>query len=108
MASLVPDTTLVHFVLCDFGRLGRAFVETDPARSGREHITEDILSGELDRPLQVIVLRADGTWRDVSIDLAGALLDAARRDSDGLTTGARDFVTEHLERLSCRRDLWKD
>ena len=98
MASLVPDPSLggVHFVLCDFGRLGQAFVETDPARAAREDVVDDILSGELGQPLKVITLDADGTWRDVSADIASAVMCGAALAGHPLTRGATDFVTAHI------------
>jgi hypothetical protein len=77
MTSLVPEPDAVgdlHFVLCDFGRLGKAFVET--ARADRETVVEDILSGELSEPLRVIALLGDGTWHDVSAEVG---LDVVKR-----------------------------
>ena len=98
MTSLVPDVVPdeVHFVLCDLGRIGQAFAETDPARSGREHVVEDILSGELANPIRVVALHSDGTWRDVSSDVAWAVAKGVA-DPDALTIGARTFILTQLE-----------
>jgi hypothetical protein len=99
MTSLVPELDAagdLHFVLCNFGRLGEAFVETDPARADRETVVEDVLSGELSEPLRVIVLRADGTWHDVSVQVALEVVKRATVAGDTLTDGARKFVDAHL------------
>jgi len=99
MTSLVPELDAagdLHFVLCDYGRLGKAFVETDPARADRETVVEDILSGELSEPLRVIALRADGTWLDVSAEVALEVVKGATVARDTLTEGARNFVEAHF------------
>jgi len=99
MTSLVPELDAagdLHFVLCDFGRLGKAFVETDPARADREAVVEDILSGELSEPLRVIALLPDGTWHDVSAEVGLAVVKRATVAGDTLTEGARHFVNAHL------------
>src|SRR5262245_9269703 len=99
MTSLAPELDAagdLHFVLCNFGRLGKAFVETDPARADREAVVEDVLSGELSEPLRVIALRADGTWPDVSAQVALDVVKRATVAGDTLTDGARNFVVVHL------------
>lgn len=102
--SLVPEAAPVagelHFVLCDFGKLGQAYLETDPARADRESVIEDILSGEIARALKVIALRTDGTWRDVSVEVAWAVTKAATAAGDVLAGGAREFVIKHIGQLS--------
>jgi len=90
----------MHFVLCDLGRLGQAFVESDPARAACEHVVDDIVSGELARPIKVIRLDTDGTWRDVSSDVASAVVDGAALAGLALTHGARDFVTAHIDNVN--------
>jgi hypothetical protein len=83
-----------HFVLCDFGQVGKAFVETDPARGDREHVIEDILSGELSEPVRVIALRADGTWRDVSAAgyWSGSVALRYRLEARGLSLPPRSLA----------------
>jgi len=41
----------LHFVLCDFGRYGRAYVETDPAKADASTIVRNFLQGQYGRPL---------------------------------------------------------
>jgi hypothetical protein len=103
MTSLVPEIVPageLHFVLCDFGRLGPAFVETDPARADREHVVEDMLSGEIARPLKVLVLRPDGTWRDASVEVAWAVTKTAAAAGDVLASGTREFVFKQIGQIS--------
>jgi len=40
-----PDQDL-HFVLCDFGHYGRAYVETDPAQADASTIVRKLLQGQ--------------------------------------------------------------
>ena len=65
---LVPALDLeLHFVLCDFGALGSAYVETDPTKAGRDVIIRNMIAGEYDRPLHVIAVNPAKGWaRDVS------------------------------------------
>jgi hypothetical protein len=45
--SLVPSLNEdVHFVLCDFGLAGVAFVETDPAEADATTVVQNLLHGQ--------------------------------------------------------------
>ena len=50
-ASFVPEQDL-HFVLCDFGRAGPAYVETDPMQADASTIVRNLLDGQYNRPVQ--------------------------------------------------------
>jgi hypothetical protein len=80
-ASLVPSLHEdVHFVLCDFGRAGLAYVETDPAEADATTIVQNLLRGQYERPLRVIALNADEGWsRDVSEAIAAKVRDRRAR-----------------------------
>src|SRR5229473_620625 len=67
-ASLVPSLDVdVHLVLCDFGRSGLAYVETDPTKADATTIVRNLLQGQYERPVRVVALNADEGWaRDVS------------------------------------------
>ena len=94
--SLVPDTTdasPLHFVLCDFGKLGLAIVETDPVAADETTIIRNMLSGQYDLPLAVIAVDlAAGTSRDVSAEIARKVELAASIDQRALTDGVQAFV----------------
>jgi hypothetical protein len=102
MAYLVPESAPaagdLHFILCDFGGIGQAYIETDPARADRESAVEDILSGEIARPLKVIALHTDGTWDDVSADIALELIRMAAARGDDLSDGTLAFIGVHTGR----------
>src|SRR6266446_6445169 len=52
-ASLVPSLDVdVHLVLCDFGRSGLAYVETDPTKA--DAIVRNLLQGQYERPVRVV------------------------------------------------------
>jgi hypothetical protein len=92
-ATLVPacDATL-HFVLCDFGKLGQAYLETDPNEADRDAIVNGLVSGQYPRPLKIIALQPDGTWRDASLEIARSAMKAAAAGGSSLPEGTRDFV----------------
>jgi hypothetical protein len=97
-APLVPNTdTDLHFVLCDFGRLGLAYVETDPSEADQPTIVRGMIEGQYERPRQVIALNvAEGWCRDVSEDIAQLVLAEAEREHSTLSEGTRDFVEQQL------------
>ncbi len=77
----------LHFILADYGKLGRAFVERDEADMGRRNTIEDLMSGQVDRPVSVFCAE-DGMWRDVSEDIAIEI--AAKREP--LSPALIDFI----------------
>jgi hypothetical protein len=94
MASLIPElgpnAGELHFVLCDFGRNGIAFVETDPTAATHEEVVRNFITGEYRRPVRVIAIDAGrGTARDVSGEIATAVAAAASRE---LPRGTQDFL----------------
>lgn len=106
-ATLVPnsDATL-HFVLCDFDRLGKSYMETDPDEADRAAIVDGMVSGQYRRPLKVIALQPDGTWRDVSSEIAAEVERTAEREGHKLTEGTQAFVMAHSSRHAApTRDL---
>jgi len=88
----------VHFLLCDFGELGRSFVETDPDGSSAAAVVEALLQGQYRRPLRVIVLMPQGIWRDVSVEIAFALARAAELAGKTLNEGTQAFLAEQFGR----------
>jgi hypothetical protein len=97
-ASLVPSLNEdVHFVLCDFGRAGIAYAETDPAEADATTVVQNLLHGQYERPLRVIALNADEGWsRDVSEPIAAKVRDVAQREGRELTTGTTAFIEDHI------------
>jgi hypothetical protein len=76
-----PDQD-TYMVLDDFGRLGRAWRETDEGATDREALIRNLLSGEDNSPVRIVAFNtAEGWSRDVTVDIAEesvlAFLEAA-------------------------------
>ena len=96
-ASFTPEQDL-HFVLCDFGRSGQAYVETDPSQADASTIVRNLLDGQYTRPVQVLALNVEEGWvRDVSQLIAAKVRDVAWRDGQGLIDGTRGFIEAHSD-----------
>jgi len=96
-ASFTPEQDL-HFDLCDFGRSGQAYVETDPSQADASTIVRNLLGGQYNRPVRVLALNVEEGWvRDVSQVIAAKVRDVARRHGHGLTAGTRAFVEGHSD-----------
>lgn len=97
LAPTGPTTEPVHLVLCDFGKLGSAYVETEPVTTESD-VVHDILTGRYDRPLEVVAFSIDEGWaRDVSEDIAGLVVERARSEERSLSEGARLFVQKYID-----------
>ena len=89
----------VHLVLCDFGRAGLAYVETDPTEADATTVVMNLLHGQYERPLRIIAINADEGWsRDVSETIAAKVRDVADHESIDLTSGTLAFIEAHLGR----------
>jgi hypothetical protein len=99
--SLAPDEQphdgTVYIVLNDFGELGRAYVETDEAKVDERIVVNNISSGEYSNPVRVVAFNtAEGWSRDVTEDIARALLQREAREGD-LSESAKKFVERVLD-----------
>ena len=95
--ALAPSFDAVHLVLCDFGKLGAAFVETQPVTT-EDEVVQNMLRGEYDAPLEVIAFNIGEGWsRDVSEDIAGRVVEASRSKGTPLAEGVRHFVEKQLD-----------
>ena len=64
----------IYLVLDDFGRLGRAWRETDEAGTSRATLIRNLLDGLYENPVRVVVFNtAEGWCRDVTVDIADEL-----------------------------------
>jgi hypothetical protein len=92
-----PHDVTVYIVLNDFGQLGSAYVETDEAKADEETVLNNIGSGEYSNPVRVVAFNTVEGWsRDVTEDIARALLDREAREAD-LSESARRFVERVLD-----------
>ena len=71
--SIVPsgDDQTVYLVADDFGKPGRAWVETDIETADLETVVQDLLTGQYNNPIRVIAFNTAERWsEDVSEDVA--------------------------------------
>ena len=82
-----------YYVVCDYGKLGRETIinwEDDSKRS----VLVGLERGEYKKPIEVHCIdRNDGTWRDVSEDIAREVVAALQSFPDG---DLFDFLENHL------------
>jgi hypothetical protein len=84
-------------VLCNFGKLGSAFVETEPVTTEAD-VVHNLLTGQYDAPFEVIAFSVSESWsRDVSGDIAGLVIERERSEERRLPSGTRRFVQKHLD-----------
>jgi hypothetical protein len=96
--SLVPSqlADATYLVLNDFGDLGKAYVETDPADGDRETIIRSLLSSQYDHPIRVVAFNVDGGWsRDVSEDIAREVLARAGGTGRDLAQATMEFIERY-------------
>jgi hypothetical protein len=95
-ASLAPEQDL-HFVLCDFGRFGQGYVETDSMQADASTIVRNLLDGQYTRPARVLALNVEEGWvRDVSEIIAAKMRSVAWHERE-LTSDTRDFIEAHSD-----------
>ena len=99
--SLAPGQPIsnvtVHVVLNDFGPPGRAYVETDEVDADEETIIENILNGQYSHPLRVVAFNAAEGWaRDVTEDIARAVLSRASAEHRSIGKASQEFLNRVL------------
>lgn len=97
--SLVPTSNEdrdVYLVLDDFGHLGRSWRETDEQSTDKVSLIQDLLEGQYNRPVRVISFNtAEGWARDVSEEIADAVLAACSRADRDIPSSLEEFVSQH-------------
>jgi hypothetical protein len=97
--SIVPNGTdqTVYLVLDDFGRLGRAYRETDVERADLESVISDLMSGQYSNPVCVVAFNTAEHWADdVSEDIAREILHRADLAGIDPPPSIEVFVDRHL------------
>jgi hypothetical protein len=95
--SIVPhgadqDT---YLVLDDFGRLGRAWCETDEEHTERETLIQHLIEGQYSQPVRIVAFNtAEGWSRDVTAEIAEELRQRCP-DPGELPTSVQEFLDEH-------------
>jgi hypothetical protein len=94
--SEYPQDLTVYLVVNDFGKFGKAYVETDIAGADRETVIRNFLSGQYSNALRVVAFNtAEGWSRDVSQDIANEVLDRAFDADDMLSEDTKRFMNCH-------------
>ena len=96
--SIVPDwaNQTVYLVENDFGRLGRAFVETDREYADLEATIVALLEGQHSHPFRIVAFNTAERWsEDVSEDIAHELRRRCDLQLRDVPSAIRDFVEEH-------------
>lgn len=88
----------LYFVECDFGKSGRAFVETDPEKNSRANVIDDIVDGQVEDVLRVLqVIPEEGTCRDVTEDIARDVYARLDETGSGCPAHLRDWIDHWVE-----------
>ena len=96
--SIVPngDDQTVYLVADDFGKLGRAWVESDYETTDLETVIQDLLSGQYTNPIRVIAFNTAERWSDdVSKDMAHELRRRCDLQMRDVPLYLHDFTDRH-------------
>jgi hypothetical protein len=90
-----PTASPLYFVEADFGRHGRAFVETDRDKNSRRQVIENIAQGQLENVIQVLeIVEDEGSCRDVTEDIACDVRDFLSGENNGVRGALRDWIDQ--------------
>jgi hypothetical protein len=93
----LSDDVTVYLILNDYGSLGLAYDETDPAKADRETIIRNFLTAQYSNALRVVAFNtAEGWSRDVSEDIAGEVFERAFDADDDLPESTKRFIDRHV------------
>ena len=94
--SIVPGGEKdIYLVLDDFGRLGRAWRETDEAGTNRATLIRHLLKGQYSSPVRIVAFNpAEGRSRDMTDDIAAELAQACA-DRGETPVSIADFIDDH-------------
>ncbi|MGC1850249.1 MAG: hypothetical protein WA707_22170 [Pseudolabrys sp.] len=77
--------------------MGRAYVAADETDADEATIVENILSGQYSHPVRVIAFNtAEGWARDVTEDIAQAVLSKAQHEHRSISIAAQEFLVRTL------------
>jgi hypothetical protein len=92
-----PQDITVYLVVNDFGKFGKAYVETDIAEADRETIIRNFISGQYSNALRVVAFNtAEGWSRDVTEDIANEVLERAFDADENLSEDTKRFIDHHV------------
>jgi hypothetical protein len=93
-SPLVPaHDVIVHVVLDDLGEGVRVYRETDEDQADLDTLVDGILTGQYNNPFRIVAFNtAEGWSRDVTKDVARAVLNRAIQEDRSLHGCVLDFV----------------
>jgi len=90
---LQPEERDVYLVFDDFGRLGRAWRETDEERTDWRTLITDLLDGEYSDPVRIVAFNtAEGWSRDLSKEIADEIAQRCHMDDFDVPPFLQRFV----------------
>jgi hypothetical protein len=99
--SIVPeaDDRDTYLVFNDYGKLGRAWCETDEHFTGRETLITYLMEGPYSDPVRAVAFNAAEGWsRDVSEEIAVEILHRCAMDGFDIPPFVESFVDRHGSR----------
>ena len=94
--SIIPDDADrdIYLVLDDFGRLGRAWRETDARATDRDVLIRDLLDGQYRDPVRIAAFNTVEGWsRDVTEEIAS--LHERCADAGAVPQSLQQFLELH-------------
>ena len=95
--SIIPDDADpdIYLVLDDFGKLGRAWRETDERAADRDALIRDLLDGQYRNPVRIAAFDTTEGWsRDVTEEIAVALHERCA-DAGAVPQSLQQFLERH-------------
>jgi len=87
-------TDPLYIAMCDFGKLGRE-ATVNPEHT-RRNVVDMIVSGEWLDVLWVRQMNADGTWSDITADIAEDVFAQLMQRGEGCPAFLRDWIDNQL------------
>jgi hypothetical protein len=99
-SSIAPGRSadVVYLVLDDFGPIGQAYREADPANDDEQAIISNLLAGEYSRPQRIVAFSSIEEWaRDVTTEVALKVLKEAIARGRKLPKATRELVERAID-----------
>ena len=96
--SIVPGTPEDYYIVINhYGRFGTAFAETDLDRADYETTIADLMAGQHNNPLRVIMFNPDTDHADdVSHAIAQEILRRLGLEGRNVPSALEDFIDRHV------------
>ena len=99
--SIVPNDRedTVYIVEDDFGKVGRAYRETEIGFEDLESTVNDLISGQYNNPVRIVAFNTEEGWaRDVSRDIAREIQRRHDMAAEDVPSHVEDFVDRYAGR----------